>query len=375
MKKAGLYIHVPFCLKKCDYCGFYSITSLDLMDDFVEALLKEMALYRSFGPFDTVYFGGGTPSLLNPPQIDRIIRGIHDSFSISEHAEWTIEANPGDLYESFCRALRGMGFNRINIGVQSLDDRVLSLLGRRHTRREAAAAVLSARNAGFTNMGLDFIYGIPGQDIEACLASLNEVAAFSPEHLSCYQLTVEEGAPLSEKFRNGVFKKPDEETEIGFFLQISEVLSREGYIHYEVSNYARGPEFRSRHNMKYWDHTSYLGLGPAAHSLDGNRRWWNRRSVGDYCRDLEAGRKPVEDEEKLTRDDLFLETLSLGLRTAEGIEIDSFVRDYGCNLMADRELTARLQSEKLVTVENGHLRPTLKGMAVADALAVELART
>ena len=372
MKNPGLYIHIPFCLKKCSYCAFYSITDLTLMDSFIDALLREMALYQGFGHFDTVYFGGGTPSLLSISLLDKITGAIHRNFDIAKDAEWTIEANPGDLNELYCRQLREHGFNRINIGVQSMDNRILSLLGRRHSREDAVSAVQSVRAAGFTNMGLDFIYAVPGQDINACLDNLREVSAFAPEHLSCYQLTIENTTPLGEQYRLGLYTKPDEETELDFFLRISDALSRAGYFHYEVSNFSRGENFRSRHNMKYWDHTPYLGLGPAAHSFSSDRRWWNYRSVQQYCQKLNSAKKPIEGEESLTQENLYLESLSLGLRTSDGIDIRSCRQDYGHDLLVNKKFIEKLQAEKLIVIEGDHLRPTLKGMALADALAKEL---
>lgn len=373
MTPPGLYIHIPFCLKKCGYCSFYSVTELELRNAFVSALLKEMELYRGFGEFDTVYFGGGTPSLLSSHQIEAIIRGIRDHFSVSADAEWSFEANPGDLTESYCRSLIDLGFNRINIGVQSFDDSALKTLGRRHGRREAFDAVRFARSAGFGNIGLDCIYGIPGQNAGSCIAGLKEFIQLAPEHLSCYQLTIEQGTPLSAKYDGGIYSKLDSEEELDLFLRISESLSEAGYEHYEVSNYARRPEFRSRHNCKYWDHTPYLGLGPAAHSFDGKRRWWNSGSLQDYCGAASIGNRPIAGEETLGAAELRLEALALAMRTADGIAVPEFEQQYGKGLLdGRRKIVAALVREGLIFFHNGRLSPTRRGLSVADALAAAL---
>jgi len=373
MSPFGLYIHIPFCLKKCNYCAFYSTPTLDLIEAFVDALVGEMTSYRGFGAFDSIYFGGGTPSLLTIPQLEKITNAIHRIFEIQENAEWTIEGNPGDLNGSYSRQLRGLGFNRINIGVQSTNDHVLSFLGRRHTREDAMNAIRNARASGLKNVGLDFIYGIPGQNISDCLSGLADVISFSPEHISCYQLTIEDSTPLGELYRRGLITKLDEDIELDFFLKVSETLTGAGYIHYEVSNFAKSPSSRSRHNMKYWDHTPYLGLGPASHSFKDRRRWWNVRSLGDYCEKTNAGESPIESEERLTEEDFLLETLCLGLRTIDGISIVS-LRDCGGGVLSNKSLVDHLQSEDLIQIMHGRIRPTLKGMALADALAVELSR-
>ena len=334
-----------------------------------------MALYRKSSPFDTVYFGGGTPSVLTPRQLERIISGIYTNFSILDGAEWTIEANPGDLNESYSHALLAMGFNRINIGVQSLDDRILSWLGRRHSRDDAISAFDNARAAGFGNVGLDCIYGIPGYDVTATLNQIRELASLAPEHLSCYQLTVEAGTPLHEEYSNGLVSMPTEDTECQYFMRISEMLTETGYTHYEVSNFAFGAQFRSRHNMKYWDHTPYLGLGPSAHSFKENRRWWNHRSVEKYFEDLKGSRLPIEDDEVLALNDLRLEVLSLGMRTRDGLSMSDFKRRF-TNPPASifTRIVTNFIQDGFLFIEADRIKPTLKGLAIADAMALEIDR-
>ena len=271
-KIPGLYIHIPFCSTKCGYCNFYSVTSLSSIPDFLEALGREMEMVLGeFGPFDTVYIGGGTPSILSLNEMENLLARIRRNFALLSDVEMTMEANPADLDLSLLRGLRNLGVNRINIGIQSFDQKILNILGRRHSSIEAISAIETARKAGFENIGLDLIYGAPGQDIRSWLDTLSQALAFDPEHLSCYQLTLESKTPLGKRYEQREFSLPGEELEYDFFIKTAESLEGVGYIHYEVSNFARDIALISRHNQKYWDHTPYLGLGPAAHSFSGHR--------------------------------------------------------------------------------------------------------
>ncbi len=367
----GLYLHIPFCMRKCGYCGFHSITDLAQIPSFLEALRREMALRRTEkDAFDTLYIGGGTPSLLSPVQAGRLLADLRFSFRIDPDAEITFEANPSDVAPDLLAALRDGGVNRLNLGIQSLDDRLLRFLGRRHDRTLAISAFAAVKAAGLARIGIDLIFGIPGQTVASWMATLREAIALSTGHLSCYQLTVEGGTPLAERCRTGEISLPGEEIQAELFLKTSEVLEREGYTHYEVSNFAR-PGEESRHNRKYWDHTPYLGLGPAAHSFDGRTRRWNHRSVELYIRELAAGRLPVEAAELLTDEQLRLEALFLGFRTQSGIHLETFRKCYGQDLLEEKkEIFVRLEQEGLLEIRDGFVRPTRRGMAVADSLAL-----
>lgn len=367
----GLYIHIPFCIRKCDYCGFYSVTDLTRIPAFRSALRREMTLRGDWtASFDTLYWGGGTPSVLSPDNLEGLAADIRTAFTIADDAEVTCETNPGDLTTEFLAAIRRSGVNRLNIGIQSLDNATLALLGRRHDRARALAAFAAAREAGVANIGVDLIYGIPGQRLEPWLATLREAVALNPEHLSCYQLTPDEGTPLAERAKRGGAALPGDALQAEFFWRTAEFLEDNGYIHYEVSNFAR-PGHESRHNRKYWDHTPYLGLGPAAHTFSGRERRWNRRSLDAYIRDLESGRDPVEASERLDDEQLRLEALFLGFRTARGICLERFQACYGRDLIVDKgEWIGRLSREGLVEIRDGFLRPTRAGMAVADSLAL-----
>jgi len=372
---SGLYLHIPFCIKKCAYCAFCSITNLALIPDYLAALRREMDLNRTERrAFDTVYIGGGTPSILPVFDLERLLNDVMTAFSITPGAEITLEANPGDITAGLLAALRRAGVNRLNIGCQSFNDDTLAFLGRRHEARQAAEAVRMARDAGFGNLGIDLIYALPGPPEDAFAAwldTLRTALTFQPEHLSCYQLTAEADTPLAGLCRKGDVTLPDLDLQARYFFRTSEILEEAGYRHYEVSNFARGERFQSRHNDKYWTHAPYLGLGASAHSFDGHRRRWNHRSVAAYLEDLAAGRNPVADSEQLTDEQLRLEGLFLGFRTRRGVLLEDFKRRYGQDLLAEKgETLKRLVNNGLLEIRNGFLRPTCAGMAVADSLAL-----
>jgi len=375
-KTPGLYIHIPFCITKCSYCDFYSSISISSVPNFLDALSKEMKLYRNrFNPFDTVYIGGGTPSLLSPQQLADILISVKENFDLISNSgitpEITIETNPADLDRSFLESMREIGVNRINIGVQSFNQKVLDFLGRRHSVKHAVSAIEDSREVGFHSIGLDLIYGVPAQGIDLWLDTLKQAIAFSPEHISCYQLTLEAKTPLEIRCRAGEFLVPGEELQYEFFMKTSKFLEEAGYIHYEVSNFARGKEYVSRHNQKYWDHSPFLGLGPSAHSFQCNQRWWNHRSLDQYLAALNTGNLPVEEEETLTMEQLRLEALYLGLRTRKGIYLEDFKKQYLYDLFTEKKkILSKLEGEGFISIRNGFLYPTPTGLAIADSLSL-----
>lgn len=371
-ESAGLYVHVPFCRSKCAYCDFYSITDHDGVDAWLEALALEMEMYRGFAPaFDTVYVGGGTPSCLPADRLAELLRQARSAFPVVPEAETTVEVNPGDVDAAFLGRLREAGFNRVSIGVQSFDDSILNVLGRRHNGHESLEAVESARMAGFENLSVDLIYGVPGQSLELWRRTLDTALAFRPEHLSCYELTLERGTPLHRRVEAGQAAPLCEEEGYRFFSTTSAFLEDNGYDHYEVSNFARAESHVSRHNHKYWDHTPYLGLGPAAHSFRGNLRWWNHRDVDRYVRDARSGRKPVEGREALSQEELRTEALYFGFRTKRGIYGPAFRERYGLDLFRDEETALRgMKEEGLIRLDGEVLSPTRRGLALADRLCL-----
>ncbi len=372
MNLPGLYIHIPFCRTKCPYCHFYSTTDLAAVDLVIPAIVREMELYaHEFPTFDTVYIGGGTPSLLTIQQLEMILAGVRRHFPLAPETEITIEVNPADGDPGWYRSLRRLGFNRLHLGVQSFSDEALAFLGRRHRARDAFAALDNTLRAGFDNFGIDLIYGIPGQDRPSWRESLACGVSFLPPHLSAYQLAIEAETPFCHSYRRGSFDIPGEDGSLAFFLETAAYLESEGYEHYEVSNYAANPARKSRHNQKYWDHTPYLGIGPGAHSFQDGRRWWNHRSIEGYVHDLAAGKPPVAGEETLSREELRLETLFMGLRTARGIDIAAFRRKFGEDLpRVRRAIIQPLMDGGFILVRDGRISPTRRGLAVADQLAL-----
>ncbi|MGD9160333.1 MAG: radical SAM family heme chaperone HemW [Desulfobacteraceae bacterium] len=360
----GLYIHIPFCRSKCPYCDFYSIASSTLIPRWLESLKKEMSLYRDkFSSFDTVYIGGGTPSFLDISTIYKILGLIEENYKVIEGAEITIEANPGDLSSEKIYGIKGSGINRINLGVQSFNDDELFFLGRLHRAVDSRKVLNALGKAGFDNIGIDLIYGLKDQSFKDWLKTLERAVSFDPEHISCYQLTIEGKTVFNAMKNKGELEEFPEDTASRFFLETSDFLEQQGYIHYEVSNFAKSPELRSRHNRKYWQRIPYLGLGPSVHSFDGKKRWWNYRSVKKYCTSLECGKQPVEDSEVLTEEQEVLEKVYLGLRTVEGIIVDDLADLPGID-----ERLASLESTGHVRKTGNRIIPTKKGLLVADRL-------
>jgi len=362
---SGLYIHVPFCRSKCPYCGFYSIPSVLPVPAWSSAIEKEILLYRGrFGRFDTVYLGGGTPTFLDDPTLSRLTNHVFTHLVIDPNAEFTIEANPCDLSREKARRLRDLGINRVNLGVQSFDDRTLAFLGRRHTGADAEKALKRLRRVGFDNVGVDLIYGLPGQTQDGWKETLDRALAYQPEHISCYELTLEKGTVFERRHAEGSLRPVNEEEGRACFLAAARILGSAGYLHYEVSNYARTEAHCSRHNRKYWEHVPYLGLGPSAHSFDGRDRWWNVRSIRRYASLLDAGLAPVEGRETLTAEQMRLESLALGFRTRRGVDLKEVA-----SASQSAPLLSRLEDAGLLTIVDERVIPTEEGFLVADQLS------
>lgn len=357
----GLYFHIPFCASKCAYCDFYSFPGSDAqMDAYTDALCRRMA---EFPPVqaDTVYFGGGTPSLLGGARLTRVLDAARAHFSVTADAEITVECNPDSMDDALLAALRAAGVNRLSIGVQSAHGDELRLLGRRHTFPQAREAVSRARAHGFENLALDLMYGLPGQTAETFLDSLAQVLALSPTHLSCYGLKLEEGTPL---FRARP-TLPDDDTQADTCLALCERLVAAGFEHYEISNFCL-PGRRARHNAKYWDLSEYLGLGAAAHSFFQGRRF-------AFPRDLEAflhGAPPVE-EETVNGFDARAEYLMLRLRTSDGIARAEFERRFGGYADVEQALLP-LERHGLAVCGAEGCRLTERGFLVSNAIIARL---
>jgi oxygen-independent coproporphyrinogen-3 oxidase len=321
-------------------------------------------------PFDTLYFGGGTPSLLPASSLRRVVGMLSDLEWLSEGCRVFLEANPEDVNEASLAGFREAGVSTLSLGVQSLDSESLRFLGRGHTKDEAARAITLSCEAGFDSVSVDLIYGLPGQTEERLRKDLKAAVALGPDHFSCYQLTVHEKTLFGRRKKDGQLEEASEAEQSALFRLTHRVLESAGYEAYEVSNFARAPEHRSRHNQKYWMHAPYLGLGPGAHSFDGSTRAWNARSFFDWERRLRRGEIPVAGSEGLSGEELLLETLMLRLRTREGLDLDDIERRFGVDLLAlNRALIEKSLEDALLVREGSWIRPTLDGLAVADGLA------
>ncbi len=374
----GLYIHIPFCRQKCGYCDFYSVTSLEKIDRFCEALLQEFQL---MGPrfagicFRTVYLGGGTPSLLTEEQFARIWEALIRSFCIAPDGELTLEANPGTLTVEKLRFFRELGFNRLSLGVQSFNPEELRFLGRMHSVADVLASVAAAREAGFENVNLDLMTAFPGLSPDSFKRSLEQAIALQPEHISCYTLIFEPGTPFYRRMERGELAPVSEEEEAAYYEMARSILGAAGYQSYEISNFARRPEFRCQHNLIYWTYQPYLGLGPSAHSFWDNRRWGNHRSLERYCRLLNAGKPAVDFEETLDRETQMFEYLYLHLRLCDGVDWEGFRARFGEDpYELYGEQLVRLESMGMLEKDDRHLRLTAQGWLVADEVAVVLHR-
>jgi oxygen-independent coproporphyrinogen-3 oxidase len=375
----ALYIHFPFCLSKCPYCDFNSRAGSAIeQTEYVALLLREMELRRESlagaVTASTLYFGGGTPTLLSPPFVARIIAAATRLFALQVDAEITIEANPGTVTREKLAGYRLAGVNRLSLGMQSFSDPMLSRLGRTHTVRDGLDAFIAARDAGFANIGIDLIHSLPGQNPEMWQAELDRAVALRPEHISAYGLTIEAGTPFHAMEQRGELTLPGEEEAAGMFEQTSEFLCQAGYEHYEISNFAL-PGRRSRHNQVYWQRGSYLGFGAGAHSLLADPRFgsrWNNPDLPEaYLQTVYSGIAPREGLSLVKEREALAEKLFLGLRLLEGVDGESFRREFGVTLEGayPTELPGLL-AEGLLEWREGHLRLTRRGIILSNQVFI-----
>lgn len=366
----SLYVHIPFCVSKCSYCGFYStLYGARAADAWLHALEREIALYadllaeRTAG---TVYIGGGTPTVLSPEQLDRLLSMLHARVLIEPGAEVTIEANPGTLTTERMDVLRHAGVTRLSIGVQSFSDDILAALGRAHTAAEALQAVERARQSGFDAIGIDLIYGVPGQGREEWERTLRTALGLRPEHLSLYSLSADDGSRLKRQCDAGAVTLPDDDLTALQYFDACATLAQGGYRHYEISNFCR-PGRECRHNLNYWARGEYLGLGPSAWSFIGERRWRNLADTAAYVERLASGRPVVEHVDSAGQEVALSETLMLRLRTAAGIDLSWFSSVFGAPAKRSlEERAAALHSSGLVGAEGGVLHLTERGMLLSN---------
>jgi putative oxygen-independent coproporphyrinogen III oxidase len=371
---AGIYIHIPFCKSFCNYCDFYSITDNSETESFVQSLVLEAALqarYLDGETVETVYLGGGTPSLLTVGQTGQIISAVRKNFTVSDDPEITVEVNPDDVYEGYFRELAGTGVNRVSLGVQSWNDKRLKYLGRRHDAGQSAKALQLAFKEGIVNVSADLIYGLPGMTTGDLKHDLEETFAYPVTHLSAYHLTIEEGTRFGKMKKERKLVEPDEETSNAMFSLLGNMCHEKGFIHYEISNFALAG-YISRHNSAYWKQVPYLGLGPSAHSFNRTSRQWNISDVKKYIRSISAGKLPFEKEE-LDKPTIFNEYVMTSLRTMWGIDLehvetyyDKELHDYLVNLSGKYIRYGLMRREKNTLVL------TDQGRMISDNIIAEL---
>jgi len=371
MNMAGVYIHIPFCRSRCSYCDFATGLHEDaLAQQYVQAVAKEIATSSVVADqprIDTIYFGGGTPSLLKPDQLESLLAAVKGRFTVDEHIEMTIEMNPGTVAPEVLAGFRNLGINRASFGAQTFDDRELARLGRSHTTADTLKTFADLRNAGFDNISFDLIAGLPGQTLARWQQNVDEALALRPEHLSFYLLEVHEGTPLAEHIRRGMQPKPDEDLAAAMYEWMLERASQVGYEHYEISNLCL-TGFASRHNTKYWTGAPYFGFGCSAHSYDGHeRRWSNERDIKRYLAAIEREGSPIVEQQLLSASDLRSEAVFLGMRLMRGLDTRRYKDLFGVDLNAEHEEElARFVEAGLLEIHGDQWRLTRAGALMSN---------
>ena len=373
---AGVYVHIPFCASRCSYCDFFSTLQLEQTGAaYVEAVIAEAHLRRDELQGEavrTLYLGGGTPSQLPVPLLARLVEGLRGVFGFEDLEEFTVEANPDDVAPSWCAALPPLGVNRVSMGVQSYEDGILRLIGRRHTAQQAVQAVNNLRQLGIDNISIDLIYGLPGQTISSWTDTVKQALDLKPQHISAYGLTYEEGTRLWRQRERGEVVEVPEEQCLEMYRILVGCLKSSGYEHYEISNFAL-PCFHSRHNSSYWNDTPYLGLGAAAHSYDGKIRRYNPHSLQQYLDRIVAGEMACEQEE-LTQWERYDERVMLGLRTSRGVDAERLRKDFGDEAWTHftREAAHHIAVGNLRVIDDNRYILTADGIMLSDSVIRDL---
>lgn len=367
---AGIYIHIPFCKQRCNYCAFYSSTLYNIKEEYADAVCKELLMRKEYikgEEINTIYFGGGTPSTLPIRLLQKICDTIYANYTVCSNAEITIECNPDDLTEEFLAVLRQLPFNRISMGVQSFSDRQLKRLGRRHDSEKARRAVGNARAAGYKNISIDLMFALPGSTTEEWEESINEAISLNPEHISAYNLMYEDDTPLHRALQRGDFEELSEEENVEQFSMLIKRMKEAGYRHYEISNFAK-PGYESRHNSSYWNDTAYIGCGAAAHSYNGDSREWNISDIKEYIKGIESNNRNYEIEH-LTEEERYNDTVLTRLRTADGIPLTWMKNKFS------QRLNSYMLNAAKKHIEYGNIKKadetlslTEKGIFISDAV-------
>jgi oxygen-independent coproporphyrinogen III oxidase len=370
---SGLYLHIPFCHSKCTYCSFVTGSYEDqLARRYMVMLGREIentaaTLSTEERKIDTIYFGGGTPSIIAPEELERLLDICHKNFIVASDAEITAEMNPSDIDPSRLAAYRSMGINRASVGIQSFIDAQLQAMGRDHSAEDASQAIEKLRSAGFDNVSLDLIAGLPEQTREQWQYNLSRAFELSPEHLSIYLLEIKEGTTLYAQVRSGRMQTPDDDLAAEMYEMLLDKAAACGYDHYEISNFTKRESLRSRHNIKYWTDLPYYGFGVSAHSYDGRERYWNVKSTHDYITRIEQSGQAVADRIALSPKESAKEMFMLRLRLMEGVDLKNFRERYGLNLTADyKEQLSELAEAGLIEMDENLLRLTRRGILLSN---------
>ena len=373
MSKAGIYIHIPFCKVKCVYCDFYSITKKEnQIPIFTDCLIKEIDSYKHYSGkwnFDTIFFGGGTPSILPAKHLEKILEKLHNTFNTSNVTEITLEANPGEAPITHLKDIKSLGVNRLSIGFQSFNDNILKLLGRLHKSQDCFKTFDNARKAGFDNINTDMIFNIPNLSIDNWKKDLNKLLDLNPEHISAYSLTVEPSTQLFNLVRNKKVIMPLEKTDIEQFLTTNNLLKKYNYNHYEISNYSKKNK-ECKHNMHYWNLSPYLSFGPSSHSYDMQKRWWNVRSLDKYIKSISESRSAIEDCETLSIKDNYNEIILNGLRLTSGVNIKNIEKFK--SLYNQSKINKTIDKWDCLSIKNNNIKLTNNGFLFVDEITKEL---
>ncbi|WPP53150.1 radical SAM family heme chaperone HemW [Catalinimonas niigatensis] len=370
---AGIYIHIPFCKQACHYCDFHFSTNTERKAEMVEAIILELSIQKNYleGKINTIYFGGGTPSLLSAEELSKLLDTIFKNFSVSENAEITLEANPDDLNAKKLQMLKSSGINRLSIGIQSFHEPHLKFLNRAHTASEASSCVQQAQDAGFDNISIDLIYAIPSEDHMIWEKDLEQAVSLHPQHISSYCLTIEDKTVFGNWLKKGRLKEIGENYSAEQFEMLLQTLQTYGYQQYEISNFCL-PDYHSRHNSNYWCRDQYLGVGPGAHSYDGHHRQYNISNNSLYLKSMEKKQIPFE-KEVLSPQDQINEYIMTGLRTQWGCDLQKIAQEYHYDLWKENKiyLEGLLRDQKVI-LQDQHLILTNKGKLLADRIASDL---
>lgn len=378
MKELGIYIHIPFCKKKCDYCDFVSFSgaTLKAQDSYIQALLDEIENAPNVGEYlvTTIYIGGGTPSYINPEHIQKLMEKIVEKFYVTEKAEVTIEVNPGTVDDVKLKSYKASGINRLSIGLQTTNDKMLKKIGRIHTYEDFLDTYIEARKAGFKNINVDLMLALPEQTLDEVMDSAKRIVNLNPEHVSIYSLILEEGTPLYEKAKSGKLKLVDEDIERRMYWETNNLFRRYGYNHYEISNYSKSG-YESKHNVNCWKQEEYIGFGLNAHSYFNGKRYTNTSDIDEYIKNINAkkySKNIIVEEENREKEQIMKEYMMLGLRRIEGVSISEFQRKFATNPLFYFSIQMdALQKKELIEVDLDNIKLTKKGLDFANIVFQE----